>query len=65
MAFKMDGEMILPANRQQVWAGLNDPEVLRASITGCQKLERVSENAFVAEVKMKIGPVSSVFNGRV
>jgi carbon monoxide dehydrogenase subunit G len=65
MAFKMDGEMILPASRQQVWAGLNDPEVLRVSIKGCQKLERVGENAFAAEVKMKIGPVSSVFNGRV
>lgn len=65
MAFKMDGELVLPAAQERVWEGLNDPEVLRQSIKGCQSLERVGENEFVAEVKMKIGPVSSVFSGRV
>ncbi|MDR7103651.1 carbon monoxide dehydrogenase subunit G [Croceicoccus sp. BE223] len=65
MAFKMDGEFVLPATREEVWAGLNDPEVLCRCIQGCQKMERVGDNSFAAEVKMKIGPVTSVFAGKV
>lgn len=65
MAFKMDGEFVLPASREKVWAGLNDPDVLCRCIQGCQKMDKVGDNSFVAEVKMKIGPVSSVFNGKV
>lgn len=65
MAFEMDGEFVLPASRKEVWAALNDPDVLRRCIQGCQTMERVGENSFAAEVKMKIGPVSSVFNGKV
>lgn len=65
MAFAMDGEFILPARREDVWAGLNDPDMLGRCIQGCQKMEKVGDNRFAAEVKMKIGPVSSVFNGTV
>jgi carbon monoxide dehydrogenase subunit G len=65
MAFNMDGEFVLPASREEVWRGLNDPEVLQRCINGCQELEKTEENSFAARVKMKIGPVSATFNGNV
>ena len=65
MAFKMDGEIVLPASREEVWAGLNDPNVLRRCIQGCRKMEKIGDSSFTAEVQMKIGPVLSVFNGKV
>jgi len=65
MAFEMAGEFVLPASREEVWKALNDPDVLAACVQGCQRMERVDTNSFAAEVKMKIGPVASVFNGTV
>ena len=65
MAMTMTGEATLPAERPKVWALLNDPEVLKACIPGCESLERVGENGFAAVVKSKIGPVSATFRGKV
>jgi hypothetical protein len=61
----MTGEYRIPAPRDKVWAALNDPEILKASIPGCQSLERVSEREFTARVTAKVGPVKSTFNGHV
>ena len=61
----MTGEYRIPAPREKVWAALNDPDVLRASIPGCQSLEQVGDNAFAARVVAKVGPVKSTFNGQV
>lgn len=61
----MTGEYRIPAPRERVWAALNDPDVLRASIPGCQSLDKVSENEFAARVLAKVGPVKSTFNGHV
>jgi uncharacterized protein len=61
----MSGEYRIPAPREKVWAALNDPEVLRASIPGCQSLDKVSDNEFAARVTAKVGPVKSTFNGAV
>jgi carbon monoxide dehydrogenase subunit G len=61
----MTGEYRIPAPRDKVWAALNDPEVLKASIPGCQSLERVSDREFTARVIAKVGPVKSTFNGNV
>jgi hypothetical protein len=61
----MTGEYRIPAPRDKVWAALNDPEILKASIPGCQSLERVSEREFTARVVAKVGPVKSTFNGNV
>jgi len=61
----MTGEYRIPAPREKVWAALNDPEILKASIPGCQSLERVSEREFTARVVAKVGPVKSTFNGNV
>jgi carbon monoxide dehydrogenase subunit G len=51
--------------RPQVWAALNDAEVLRACIPGCQTLTKTADDRFTATVISKIGPVSAVFSGEV
>jgi uncharacterized protein len=65
MAFKMDGEFLLPADRQSVWECLNDPDVLRQCIPGCKELEKTGETSFSAVVTIKIGPVTATFRGEV
>ena len=65
MAMTMKGEVLLPADRNTVWTKLNDPEVLKACIPGCQTLEASGENGFSAIVKVKVGPVSASFKGSV
>jgi carbon monoxide dehydrogenase subunit G len=61
----MKGEQRIPASREKVWAALNDPEVLKASIPGCESFEKTADNAFAARVTAKVGPVKSTFNGQV
>lgn len=61
----MNGEYRIAAPREKVWAGLNDPETLRASIPGCQTLEKTGDNAFSAKVVTKVGPVKATFGGDV
>ena len=51
--------------RAQVWAALNDPEILRQAIPGCQELEKTSDAEFTAKVRAKVGPVSATFSGKV
>ena len=65
MAMTMTGEATLPAARSRVWALLNDPDVLKACIPGCQSLEKVGDTGFAAVAKVKIGPVSATFKGKV
>jgi uncharacterized protein len=65
MALTMTGEVDLPAPQQLVWTKLNDPEVLRACIPGCQSLEKTSDTTFQAVAKFKIGPVTATFKGNV
>ncbi|WP_342361588.1 carbon monoxide dehydrogenase subunit G [Terrarubrum flagellatum] len=65
MAMTMNGEVVLPADKATVWAKLNDPETLKASIPGCQSLEKTSDTSFAATAKIKIGPVSATFKGKV
>jgi hypothetical protein len=65
MAMTMKGEVALSADKQTVWAKLNDPEVLKACIPGCQTLDKAGENGFSAVVKVKVGPVSATFKGSV
>lgn len=65
MAMTMNGEILLAASREVVWTKLNDPEVLKACIPGCEELERIDDEGFRAVAKMKVGPVSARFRGRV
>jgi carbon monoxide dehydrogenase subunit G len=59
------GQYRIEAPRALVWEALNDPEVLRQAIPGCQEIEKESDTAFTAKVKAKLGPVSAAFKGRV
>jgi carbon monoxide dehydrogenase subunit G len=61
----MTGERRIAAPREKVWAALNDPEVLKAAIPGCESLERVAENELKATAAVKIGPIAARFNGKV
>jgi uncharacterized protein len=61
----MTGEYRIPAPRDKVWAALNDPAILKASLPGCESLERVSDHEFAATVAAKVGPVRAKFNGQV
>jgi carbon monoxide dehydrogenase subunit G len=65
MAMDMTGEYRIPAPREKVWAALNDPEVLKASLPGCESLEKASDHEFAATVVAKVGPVKAKFNGQV
>jgi uncharacterized protein len=59
------GEERIAAPRPVVWAALNDPEILKQCIPGCQTLEQASPTELAATVKIKIGPVSASFSGEV
>jgi carbon monoxide dehydrogenase subunit G len=61
----MTGEVVLPADRATVWARLNDAETLKTSIPGCESLEKLSDTEMQAVAKIKIGPVSARFKGKV
>ena len=61
----MSGEERIAAPREAVWAALNDPDVLKACIPGCQSLTMKSPTELEATVKIKIGPVSASFSGEV
>ncbi|HCP00393.1 MAG TPA: carbon monoxide dehydrogenase [Rhodospirillaceae bacterium] len=62
---QMSGEYKINAPREKVWAGLNDPDVLKLSIPGCEQIEQTSETSFEAQVTAKVGPVKAKLNGAV
>ncbi len=62
---EMNGEYRIAAPRQRVWEGLNDPEVLKRCIPGCQTIEKLSDTEFAARVVAAVGPVRATFNGKV
>src|SRR5712664_4175866 len=61
----MTGTQHIEAPRDVVWAALNDIEVLRQSIPGCQSIEKVSDTEMNAKVILKVGPVKATFTGKV
>jgi len=61
----MTGEQRIAVPRQRVWEALNDPEILRASIPGCQSLEKAADERFTAIVDVKVGPIGARFKGMV
>jgi carbon monoxide dehydrogenase subunit G len=62
---KLSGENRINAPPQEVWRALNDPEILKRAIPGCESLEKLSDTQFKATVVTKIGPVQAKFNGEV
>jgi uncharacterized protein len=65
MAMTMNGEVQLAAPKEVVWAKLNDAEVLKQCIPGCEELNKTSDTEFNAVATIKIGPVKARFKGRV
>jgi hypothetical protein len=61
----MTGEYKIAAPRERVWAALNDPEILRQAIPGCEELNKLSDTELEAAARAKIGPVSARFKGKV
>jgi carbon monoxide dehydrogenase subunit G len=61
----MTGEYKIGAPREAVWRALNDAEILKQCIPGCETLDKTSETEFTANVRAKVGPVSARFGGKV
>jgi hypothetical protein len=61
----MQGSRTLGVTQQQAWDALNDPEVLKACIAGCDKLESTGENQYAVGMALRIGPVSARFAGKI
>jgi hypothetical protein len=62
---EMTGERRIAAPRERVWEALNDPAVLKASIPGCESVDRTGDDEFQAKVAVKLGPMAARFGGRV
>lgn len=62
---ELTGEYRIPAPREVVWAALNNPEILKVCIPGCEELNKTSDTEFAARVVAKIGPVKAGFGGKV
>lgn len=62
---ELQGERTIPASRARTWAALNDPEVLKGCIAGCESLERTGDDSLQALVAVKVGPVSARFKGNL
>jgi uncharacterized protein len=61
----MTGEYRIAAPRAKVWAALNDAEILRQAIPGCDEIEKTSDTSFTAKITAKVGPVKASFGGKV
>src|SRR5712672_2811423 len=65
MTMTMTGDIQLHANREAVWAKLNDPAVLKSCIPGCEQLDMLSDSEFQAVATVKVGPVKTRWKGKV
>ena len=65
MAMTMTGDIQLHADREAVWAKLNDPTVLKSCIPGCEQLDMLSDSEFQAVATVKVGPVKARWKGKV
>jgi uncharacterized protein YndB with AHSA1/START domain len=62
---EMQASRTLAVSQQQAWEALNDPEVLKLCIPGCDKVEATGENQYAVAMALKIGPVSAKFAGKI
>ncbi len=61
----MKGSRLVPTDIETTWQALNDPEVLRACIPGCESIDRVSDTEYGLAMTARVGPVSAKFSGRL
>jgi carbon monoxide dehydrogenase subunit G len=62
---ELNDEVFLPLPRERVWAALNDPKILQASVPGCESLEPTEDNKFKVVLAASVGPIKARFNGRL
>jgi hypothetical protein len=62
---EMQASRTLAVSQQQAWEALNDPEVLKLCIPGCDKIEPTGDNQYAVAMALKIGPVSAKFAGKI
>jgi len=62
---EMSGEQLIPASQQETWDALNDPEVLKACVPGCEAIDLIAGNEYQVQMVARVGPVSAKFKGRL
>jgi len=62
---EMTGEQLIPASQADTWSALNDPEVLKSCVPGCESIEHVSGNEYAVLMTARVGPVSAKFKGKL
>lgn len=62
---ELNGEQLVPLDPASVWAGLNDPGVLKAAIPGCEEIVKVGEDEYKLVLLAAVGPVKARFNGKL
>jgi carbon monoxide dehydrogenase subunit G len=62
---EMSSSRVVPASVDATWRALNDPQVLKACIAGCESIERVADNEYTVAMTARVGPVSAKFSGRI
>ena len=62
---EMTGEQVIPASQQDTWNALNDTEILKACVPGCESIEPTGENEFAVMMTARVGPVSAKFKGKM
>jgi uncharacterized protein len=62
---EMTGEQLIHASQADTWAALNDPEILKACIPGCEAIDRASDTEYAVQMTARVGPVSAKFKGKM
>src|SRR5689334_7661184 len=62
---EMTGEQLIPLPQQRVWEALNDPEVLKACIPGCESIDKTADTEYAVAMIAAVGPVKARFNGKL
>ena len=62
---EMTGEQLIHASQADTWAALNDPEVLKACVPGCESIDRTSDTEYIVRMTARVGPVSAKFKGKL
>ena len=62
---ELTGHQVIPASLQRTWQALNDPQTLKACITGCESIEATAPNEYAVTMTAKVGPISARFKGRL
>jgi uncharacterized protein len=62
---EMSGEQLVPASQQQTWDALNDPDMLKQCVPGCESIDPIAENQYQVLMVARVGPVSAKFKGKL